>query len=344
MQDKGNRSWWQSPAPVHPALRLEAVKTGLVLGGGGLVGMGYHAGVLKALDEAGLDPCSSDVVVGTSAGAIMAAYLTTGWTPERLYDLAHGRHADSPSGPEAYQAEVRAIFDPLAHHRGERLRRLLGGAFAAAAARGVWRRVAGDRMPPQTLRRAFPSGMYSTSATRARLWRELPAGWPDAELYIPAVDLFTGARTVFGMPDAYDAPLPEAVLASTSIPGVFPPVRIGGRWYVDGGVASATSLDLATAAGCERIVCVAPLSYQKENERLSLADRSALKAVLVRSQFARSLKKEVAEARTRGIDVLVVSPLLAELAVHGANSMRPYDRAVVIESARRNTLRMLEAF
>ena len=319
------------------------VKTGLVLGGGGLVGMGYHAGVLKALDESGLDPCSSDIFVGTSAGAIMAAYLTTGWTPRQLYDLAHGRHLSGSSGPEAYEEEVRAIFDPLTNHRGERVRRLLGGAFATVAARGVWRRVAGDRMPPRSLRRAFPSGMYSTSATRSRLWRQLPESWPDAALYIPTVDLYSGARTVFGSPDAPQASLPEAVLASTSIPGVFPPVRIGDRWYVDGGVTSATSLDLATAAGCERIICVAPLSYQKENERLSLADRSALKAVLVRSQFARCLKKEVVEARARGIEVLVVSPLMAELAVHGANSMRPYDRAVVIESARRNTLRMLEA-
>jgi NTE family protein len=154
-----------------------------------------------------------------------------------------------------------------------------------------------------------------------------------------AADLYTGERVVFGRPGSPAAPLPEAVLASTAIPGLFPPVRIGDHQYVDGGIVSASSLDLAVEAGCDAILCVAPLGYRNEG---GLPEPKMWGPMLMRSLFARSLKREVTEARRKGVEVLVIRPWITELVAQGTNSMRHFDRAAVVDAAREGALRLLE--
>lgn len=315
------------------------MKTGLVLGGGGLVGLAYHAGALKALDEAGIDLPASDVIVGTSAGAIMGSYLAAGWSPGDFYDYANGRHPRAVARAEDRRREQRNVFTPLWTTPVERVQRSIGSTFAVIAARGYWNRVARDRMPHDRLRRTFPAGLYSTTETRLRLEEDLPQEWPREGLYICGADLYTGRRVAFGHPDAPAAPLPDAVLASTAIPGVFPPVRIGGRQYVDGGIVSATSLDLAVDAGCTSIICVAPLGYRNEG---GAAEPRLWLPMAMRSLFARSLRREVNEARDRGVEVLVIRPWVGDLAQLGTNSMRHFDRAAMVEGARASVVRLLE--
>ena len=318
------------------------MRLGLVLGGGGLVGLGYHAGVMKALDEFGADVASSDIIVGTSAGSIIGSYLASGWTASDFYEYAHGRHPNSVHDETEQKDEVRRIFTPLYNSQSERIRRGIGGIFALASSRGYWSKASGSREPHGALKKLFPAGMYSTDETRERLWNDLgSAEWPREGLYICAVDLFSGELVPFGHPDAPEAPLPDAVLASTAIPGVFPPVKIGDRQYVDGGAASATSLDLATKAGCDAIICIAPLGYKNDGVA-SPRDPRMFGPVLMRSFFARSLRKEVNAARAQGIDVFVIRPWLTELKDHGTNSMRHFDRARFAESTRKGTLRLLE--
>lgn len=316
-------------------------RRGLVLGGGGLVGMGYHAGALKALEEWGVDLGGSDVIVGTSAGAVMGSYVASGWTGEDFYEYAHGRHPASERDEDEQRQQVRTIFTPLWHSRAERVRRGIGSTFAVAASRGYLHKAARGRVPSALLRKTFPAGLYSTEETRFRLHGDLPEQWPRENVYICTADLYTGERVAFGAPGAPPAPFPEAVRASTSIPGLFPPVRIGGRQYVDGGVVSATSLDLATEAGCRSILCVAPLGYRKE-EADRVMDPRLWSSMLVRSLFARTLRREVTAARAAGVDVLVIRPWLTDLRSHGTNSMRHFDRASLADSAREGTLRVLE--
>jgi NTE family protein len=318
------------------------MRLGLVLGGGGLVGMGYHAGVLKALQEWGLDVNRADVIVGTSAGAILGSYLAAGWSPQDFYDHAHGRHPRSTVDPDGLRSEVKRLFTPLWTSRVDRMRRSLGSLFAIASARGYWHVIAKDRMPAGVLRRIFPSGLYSTQETRERFGEDLPPKWPRPGVYLCAADLYSGRRVVFGLEGAPPAPFREAVMASIAIPGVFPPVRIEGRYYVDGGVISATSLDVATEACCDAILCVAPLGYRKDLE-LSFKDVSKWAPMILRAQFARSLRREVLEARRRDVAVLVIRPWLSELGIHGTNSMRHHDRVAVVEGARSGTLRLLES-
>ena len=317
------------------------MRLGLVLGGGGLVGLGYHAGVLKALDDAGIDPAASDVIVGTSAGSIIGSYLAAGWSAGDFFDYAHGRHPDSVEDPDEHRDEVRRIFTPLWESPAERVRRGVGSFFALASSRGYWNRAARGRQPAERLKRMFPSGLYSTNETRLRLWEDLPEQWPRDGLYICTVDLFSGERVPFGHADAPSAPLPDAVLASTAIPGVFPPVRIGDRHYVDGGASSATSLDLAADEGCEAILCIAPLGY-KSDAPFAARDVTMWGPMLMRSLFARALKREVTAAREKGIHIFVIRPWLTELKSHGTNSMRYFDRVAFTEASREGALRLLE--
>src|SRR5205823_5307397 len=79
--------------------------------------------------------------------------------------------------------------------------------------------------------------------------------WPDRRLLITAVDAVTGGFVVFDRDSG--VPLIDAVGASCAVPGVWPPVTINGRRYIDGGVRSAANVDLA--AGCDPVVVIAPL-------------------------------------------------------------------------------------
>jgi NTE family protein len=315
------------------------VKVGLVLGGGGLIGMGYHAGSLKALDDFGIDPASADVIVGTSAGSVMGAYLAVGWTPDDFVDYAHGRHPSVAKEVTDNQG-VPTVFIPLYKSAPERIARSIGSMFAVASSRGYVNRITKGRVPLPFLRHTFPAGLYSTTDTRLRLEDDLSVEWPDRDVYLCAADLYTGERVAFGHPDAPDATLADAVLASTAIPGIFPPVKIGDRQYVDGGIVSATSLDLAVAAGCETIVCIAPLGYRNEG---GVAEPKLWGPMLMRSLFARTLRREVNEARAKGVDVLVIRPWASDLAELGTNSMRNFDRGAVVDLSYESATRVLEA-
>jgi NTE family protein len=315
------------------------VKLGLVLGGGGLIGLGFHSGVLRALRDYGVDASKADVIVGTSAGAIVAAYLAAGWPPEDFFEYAHGRHpnairdgiGDEPADPP---------FARLGSSPGERFRRRIGSAFAMASARGWWR--AAGRRPPSVLRRAFPAGLYSSELTRTRFRSDLPGSWPDRQVVLSAAELYTGTRVGFGLPGGPTASFPDAVLASTAIPGIFPPVKIGGRHYVDGGVVSGTSLDLATAAGCDAILCIAPLAYQTDTQ-ISVRNPQMWSPTLVRRPFERTLRREVQSARVAGVQVFVIKPWTSDLLSYGTNSMRRHDRGQLAESARLGTERFLDS-
>jgi NTE family protein len=299
-----------------------------VFGGGGLIGLAFHAGALKALAERDVDVSGADVIVGTSAGSIVASYLASGRDQESFFESAHrGEPHD----------EIGRLFAPAWSSPGDRVRRLIGSGFAMMSSRGLWR----APRPASFLRRAFPSGLYSMSETRMRLGRELPDDWPERELFICAADLYTGRRVAFGGREAPHAGLVDAVMASIAIPGVFPAVRIGGHHYVDGGVVSATSLDLAATSGCDAILCIAPLGYRNDFPPTFRQPRS-WSPVIVRTPFTRTLRREVISARAAGAHVLVLRPYLSDIHAWGTNFMRIHDRAEVAEAARRSAHRMLD--
>lgn len=310
------------------------MKTGLVLGGGGMVGLAYHAGVLRALEaEAGFAPGSADLVVGTSAGSVVGAYLRSGWTTDDFWQLALGTHPTmagigvGPDGmPRRTDVAMRSWRTPI-----DLYRRALGSAYV------LGRSFSPVRLPvpvPGLLARLFPAGLFDMTEGRRRFEAELPEEWPDAALWLTTVDVATGHRVVLGRPGAPACSLRKAVMASAAIPGFYRPVKVGNRVLVDGGAHSSSNLDLAVRAGCDLIVGVVPLAFDTDVTPAPLMQ-------LVRRWPARSLATETALARKRGAEVLLFRPSATEVALHGLNMMRPDGLDRVAQAAYEATARTL---
>lgn len=313
------------------------MELGLVLGAGGTVGLAYHAGVLRALEQvAGIVPDEADLLVGTSAGAVAAAYLRSGWSTEELWQVALGTHA-SLDGLSAEELDARsrgfvapAFTDPL-----NLARRMVGSAYVAGRSfvrlPAPWLRV------PAALQRAFPGGVFEMAEGRRRFAEELPAAWPDKPLWLCAVDIDRGRRIVLGRPGrAPLASLHQAVAASCAIPGMYAPVRLGSRTLVDGGVHSTTNLDLAARAGCSLVICSAPMAYDTGGSLPSPVTQ------LVRRVPARMVVDEMEAARRQGADVLLLRPSVGELRIHGMNLMRRDGWDRVARAAFESAARQLE--
>jgi NTE family protein len=207
----------------------------LVLGGGGVTGIAWEHGILTGLLDAGVDLTEADLVVGTSAGAAVAAQITSGAEPHELFAAMHMPAEQSSErfvevDTDAYGAKLAEL---IANAKDVGSLRIAIGAMALAA---------------------------PTVAEAERL--EIIAArlsvrdWPARQgLVVTAVDAESGEFVAFDRDSG--VPLVHAVAASCAVPGVWPPVTIGGRRYMDGGVGSLVNIDLA--AGCERIVVIAPL-------------------------------------------------------------------------------------
>lgn len=302
--------------------------TGLVLGAGGTVGMAYIAGALRALEvEAGFEPNSADLVVGTSAGSVVGSYLRAGWTTEDFWQLAHGTHPRMPALDDGSGSVMAPAYrSPLGL-----IRRGVGSAYVMA--QSVL------RLPittiPSPLRRAFPGGLYSMRENRERLTAELPAEWPSKALWLVGVDILSGRRVVLGREGSPSCDVATAVQASCAIPGVYKPVRVGDVTLVDGGAHSTTNLDLAATFGADLILCVAPMAFDTSERLPGPVHR------MVRMFPARKLSSEVAEARRAGAEVLMVRPSARDLQVQGLNMMRPAGLELVARSAYESTARAL---
>ena len=205
--------------------------TALVLGGGGIAGIAWHTGMLHGLAEGGWDLSRPDLLVGTSAGATVAAQLAS--RPDPAYWYARQLEGGTAElRPSCSVAELWARLAPIYEEpdRTERCRRL--GALA---------------LDSETVSEA-----ERLEVLAARLDSQ---EWPERPVQVVAVDAATGRRVVFGAADG--VPLLEAVAASCAVPGVWPPVTIGGRRYIDGGVHSLTNADLA--AEFDEVVVLAPI-------------------------------------------------------------------------------------
>ncbi|MGH9069139.1 MAG: patatin-like phospholipase family protein [Acidimicrobiales bacterium] len=296
---------------------------GLVLGAGGLVGMAYHVGALRALEEAGLPPAEADVVVGTSAGSVVGAYQRTGSSVGQLWSATLAPPSDGPGGSGGWAGTgvdpslrkglggVSSVLAPAFSSPLDLVRRSVGSA--SLVARAAMRRP----IPPVPglISRAFPAGLYRLGEGEARLREELPDAWPDRPLWLCSMDVTTGRRVVLGRPGGPATSLPQGVLASCAIPGLYSPVRVGKSVLVDGGALSCSNLDLAVQAGCRLVIAIAPLAYDPDWP-------PGATQRLVRAIPARSLARESAAARRAGVEVLIIRPSRPEVGAHGLNMLR----------------------
>ena len=217
-------------------------RRGLVLGAGGVLGAAWTIGALAAVqDECGWDPREAEVLVGTSAGSVLAASLGCGIGVDDL--LAHQRGARRCPGIDYdHDGDAGGALPPLPRP-GHRL-----AARASCAAPCTRCRTT----PMMALSTVLPQGRGVARAGRPARRRgraRRAAGRRTRATWVVAMDYDSGRRVVVRPRRARRrARLRDAVMASCSIPGWYAPVRIGGRRYVDGGACSPTSLDLVAAA------------------------------------------------------------------------------------------------
>ena len=236
-------------------------RVGLALAGGGPLGAIHEIGALCALEEAipALDFNAMDGYVGVSAGGFVAAGLANGITPRALCAAFIEN-----TGPQGDIVEPSLFFRPA---WGELLQRLallpaeLLRAGAGYALRGQSLLAAAER-----LGRVLPTGIFTQAPLQAQLQRMFTApGRSDdfrqlpRQLVIVAADLDSGEAAPFGLPGWDHVPISQAVAASAALPGLFPPVQIDGRWYVDGALKKTLHASVLLERGVDLVLCLNPL-------------------------------------------------------------------------------------
>ena len=211
-------------------------RTALVLGGGGITGIAWEIGLVAGLADLGVDLAGAGLVVGTSAGSVVGARLATGEDLGEMY----ARQLEPATGETAF-----------------RLNRATLAQFGWAMLRSRGRDVEFRRRIGALALAAEKAGLTPSEQERLDVFRAILGGkeWPERALTITAVDAETGEFTPFDKKSG--VPLLSAVAASCAVPGVYPPVTIDGRRYVDGGMRSAANADLAQ--GYDRVVVLAPI-------------------------------------------------------------------------------------
>jgi NTE family protein len=284
---------------------------GLVLGGGGVVGQAYHAGVLAALEhDLGFDARRAHVIVGTSAGSITGTLLRLGVSAEDLaaWTVKAPLSDDGDLLRQFAETPVPALspLRPLSIIR--RPLRLPGRHLLQRALVRPW-----EFRPLAAGMSLLAPGRHDIVEQLAALREVERPEWPEPALWICAVRRRDARRVTFGRYGAPQAPIHLAVAASCAVPGYFAPVRIGGRSYIDGGVHSPTNAAVLRGAGLDLVVVVSPMS--------GAAGWRPDFHVATRRHSARLLKREVAALDAAGVRTVVFEPGPAELEVMSGDMM-----------------------
>ena len=243
-------------------MRMTATpRVGLALAGGGPLGAIYEIGALCALDEAllGLDLNALDGYVGVSAGGFIAAGLANGMTPRQLC-AAFIENAGPPDDVIPPTLFARPAWGEFAR-RFAMLPRLALQAATQYALEGR------DLLPAvERLGRGLPTGLFSNAPLEAQMRRVLSAPGRSNDfrrlqrkLVLVATDLDSGQSAPFGQPGLDHVPISQAIAASAALPGLFPPVAIDGRSYVDGALQKTLHARVLLDMGLDLLLCLNPL-------------------------------------------------------------------------------------
>jgi NTE family protein len=317
------------------------MKTALVLGGGGVTGAAWLVGALEALEaETGWDATNADRIVGTSAGSVIGALLAAGVAPREMV-----------GGREDAALDGYADAERRAETLGDRLAQWEARIGVPTLGLGSWRLALSTmcrphRHPvPVLLTGWMPRGFISTRPIRELIEAYAGRAWPAGGRFrAVAADYRTGRRVAFGRLDAPPAQLADAVTASCAIPGLYRPVRIDGREYVDGGICSASNLDLLRRTDADLVVCLNPMStLAKVPGDGSLSDHLAAR---MRAENGRRLGHEARKLRAEGKRVVLLQPVREDVEIMGSNFLSGRRRQAIVDQARRSvaaTLRDLRA-
>jgi NTE family protein len=334
------------------AERPDARAVGLALAGGGPAGAVYEIGALRAIDEAfeGIDLHRLAIYVGVSAGAFVASCLANAITTSQLCRAIIADEAgEYPFAPEHFLAPAFGAFA----RSGLRVPRLLMD--------GVWDVV---KDPSEhglfgSLNRltwALPVGLLRNDPIRTYLkalfseggrsdhFREL-----STKLLVVATDLDSATAALFGGEGLDHVPISTAVQASTALPGLYPPVEIDGRHYVDGVLLKTVHASVALDEGAGLVICVNPIVPFDTHRSVEhgmmrrgrLADRGL---ITVLSQTLRTIvhsrmKVGLAsyEHRYAGRDILLFEPQRDDYDMFFGNVFSFANRVEICEHAYKST-------
>ena len=264
----------------------------LVLGGGGPVGIAWESGLIAGLAQGGVDLGQADFTMGTSAGSFVGARLALGADAKTLADpiiadQIPGEERRPTGGGGGAPPDLSKLMELMGEAQGG-LRnpaevRAEIGAFALAA-----------QTPDEE---AFIESFGRSFST-------LPVdAWPERGFACTAVDAVTGGFHLWTRESGVG--VVRAVASSCSVPGVYPPVTLNGRRYIDGGMRSSTNADMAI--GHEVVVVVAV--------RLGAAGGS------LGERIAARFNEEIESLKDGGATVLTITPDEGSLDAFGPNLM-----------------------
>lgn len=275
----------------------------LALAGGGPLGAVYEVGALAALHDAlpSLDFTQLHSYVGVSAGAFVTAGLANGISPREMVQLFIENE-----GADGDVLAPAVFMRPALREYAVRAAQLPGAVLAALWASARSLRPSRALSELQRLSAAIPTGLFDNRAIE-RAMRELlskPGRSNDfrelhSRLFLIATDLDSGETVEFGARGMDHVPISQAVQASAALPGMYPPVKIGARHYVDGALNKTLHASSALEAGAKLVICVNPLvpfnSTMARHAQSHLVEKglptvlSQTFRALIHSRMARSL-------------------------------------------------------
>jgi len=263
----------------------------LVLGGGGITGIAWMTGLLLGLSEKGFDLRECGKMLGTSAGATVAAQIREDSDLWELYE----RQVDSSKQVQELAPQIRLL-------------RLLPLAIAVLPKLNA---------PIERTQRigqlALRAGAGNAQARQAVIAARLHPrqDWPTKPLAVVAVDALTGETRVFDRHSG--VALADAVAASCAVPGIWPPVNIGGRQYMDGGIRSSSNADLAERSS--KVIILSPLGVRQGIP-------------------GRTLARQIEQLEQAGTRVRLIGPDSGSAAAKGRNPLNPARRAIAAQAGR----------
>lgn len=270
-------------------------KTALILGGGGALGISWETGVLAGLQRGGVDATGADLLVGTSAGSVVATQIAQGQTLESLVERNMDASPDGIAASMDFEVQnLVAIFQKWA-------------ALPEVT----------EKDCAEIGKMALASKTVSEERWVQSFEELIEPDWPAGrKLLLTAVDAESGRFRTWSRDDGID--IRRAVASSCAVPGMFPCVSYAGNRYQDGGVRSGTSADLA--AGYDTVLIIAPIGSG---------------AASIDPLLGRQAKAEAEALRNAGTNVELVFPDAKAMEAIGPNRMDGTRRPVTVEAGLR---------
>lgn len=315
-------------------------KIAICLAGGGIEGMLYELGVLRALERflPKFRLHDVDIICGISAGAILGGMLANGVSADELTAGLKGQE-----GGRIDPIRRSDLFDPNIGELGRRAMRL------------SWEVARGKRSPLSALFRLPPSGVFAGDGLRSWLSTQFkkPGMVDDFEslrhkLYIGATDQDTSEHMVFGDEGSPRVPIHIAVRASTALTPFYAPEKINGRYYIDGGFTRTTNMRVAVDKGATLVILVDPLVPVSTSTPGHVSDRGAIYTAMqgLKSLISGRFDKAVPTLRAMYPQVAfhLFQPGPDTRRVMAGSPMKYFAREAIVDMALRETERDVRSY